>query len=223
MPRQVSVEYIYPLYPLLPTHGVLQSPITDKDLAVWQTTLWIMKELEDRRWSWSWSKPNISGGKKSFAETNLTKYDHQTIILIYLQSRMMRSALCLRFSSWSTSAKIPRSILKDVFHKYRKVCDRKNVRRIRYPTVLLCGSFVFSPDMSVTQISPPETVSPKEVPAVRLWLVCWLDTVLVLVHCVRTLLVFTPLLLSSPLLLLPTSLRPSSFLLDLLGRVSWES
>ena len=128
----------------------------------------------------------------------------------------MRSALCLRFSSWSTSAKIPRSILKDVFHKYRKVCDRKNVRRIRYPTVLLCGSFVFSPDRSVTQISPPETVSPKEVPAVRLWLVSWLDTVLVLVHCVRTLLVFTPLLLLSPLALLPAPLRPSSLLLELL-------
>ena len=127
---------------------------------------------------------------------------------------------CLRSSS--VSSKIARSHVKEVSRKYKQVCDRKIVRKfLPGPSLLLSGSFVFKPDLSVTQLRADHhqtcvVVEPSDHRphgGVVVWLV---SCVRVLVHLVRTVLVFTPLVLLSPLALLPTSLRPSCLLLELL-------
>ena len=115
-----------------------------------------------------------------------------------------------------------RSNVKEFLEKYRKqFCERKPV--VSPSRLLLGGTVVFKADLSVTEVaSPSSSPSPARPLAERetgarsvlLWL---LQTGRLVVHCVRTLLVFTPLLLSCPLLLLPGPLRPSSLLLDLLG------
>ena len=116
-----------------------------------------------------------------------------------------------------------RSNLKEFLQKHAKqFCERKTVR---FPSrLLLGGTVVFKADLSVTEVasasSSPAPASPlaeRQSDGVSVLLLWLLQSGRLLVHCVRTLLVFTPLLLSCPLLLLPGSLRPSSLLLDLLG------
>ena len=103
-------------------------------------------------------------------------------------------------------------------------CGRKTI--LTPSGLVLGGTFLFKADLSVTELAAQS--SPSESPleerrtetGLRSVLVWLLHTGRLLVHSVRTLLVFTPLLLSCPLLLLPASIRPSALLLDLLGRAA---
>ena len=124
----------------------------------------------------------------------------------------------------SRMLQLRRSNVKEMILKYKQFSERKTL--ITPSRLLLGGTFVFKADLSVsevvseTQISPSLLVEkPRGVLVGLAGLGVWLlDTLRLMVHCLRTILVFSPLLLSSPLLLLPPTLRPSSLLLDLLGQ-----
>ena len=99
-----------------------------------------------------------------------------------------------------------RSNVKEMILKYKQFSERKTI--ITPSRLLLGGTFVFKADLSVsevvseTPVSPPLLVEkPRGVLAGLVGLGLWLlETLRLMVHCLRTILVFSPLLLSSPLL-----------------------
>ena len=118
-----------------------------------------------------------------------------------------------------------RSDVKEILQKYKQFSQRKTLITPTPSRLLLGGTFLFKSDLSVSEVvsgspvSPLVVEKPRGVVVVVVGVVGWLlETLRLLLHCLRTLLVFSPLLLSSPLILLPPTLRPSALLLDLLGQ-----